>query len=92
MAALSESAKRLSWFRYGDGSFMREANGGYPIVYYGAAYGSYSEYCVDCANQDNAEPPIVDADVYYEGPDIVCYGCGAHIPSAYGDPNEESED
>lgn len=29
------------------------------------------------------------ADVYWEGPDMHCAHCGATLPSAYGDPDEE---
>lgn len=29
--------------------------------------------------------------IYWEGPDLVCPGCNALIPSEYGDPNEGEE-
>jgi len=59
--------------------------GCYPMFYFDA---DGDEYCPKCASQGDAEPPIVAGDVYWEGPDSICVGCGARIPSAYGDPDE----
>ena len=63
--------------------------GGYPMFYYDR---DGDEYCPDCANQDKADPPIVAGDVYWEGPDSICVGCGARIKSAYGDPDNPDGD
>lgn len=60
--------------------------GGYPIVYLSA---DGSEWDADCANQGDAEPPVTEYYVFYEGTDVVCSGCGDLVKSAYGDPEEE---
>lgn len=60
--------------------------GGYPIRYY-AEEGD--QYCPKCASQDDADPAIVAAEVAWEGPDDFCDGCGAILPTAYGDPDAE---
>jgi hypothetical protein len=70
--------------------------GGYPIVYDLADGGIC---CPDCANNgtchENAgerEYRIVDADVYWEGPTILCDCCNGDIESAYDDPDENDND
>ena len=59
--------------------------GGYPILY---VSGDGSEWCADCANQDDAEPKITDWFVFYEGQPVNCAGCATTVESAYGDPDE----
>lgn len=59
--------------------------GGYTIIYWDK-HGS--TFCADCANQDDCSEPIVDGDIYYEGPVILCDGCNCEIESAYGNPEE----
>jgi len=56
---------------------------GYPVLYYSH---DGSEWCNGCASQD-AEPPIEDCDIFYEGPSRYCDGCDKEIESAYGDHN-----
>lgn len=58
--------------------------GGYPITYL-SEFGH--QYCPKCAAQE-ADPPIVTCEVSWEGPDDHCEGCGAILPTAYGDPDE----
>jgi hypothetical protein len=57
--------------------------GGYPITYLSEM--GY-QYCPTCAAQE-ADPPIVTCEVSWEGPDDHCDGCGAVLPTAYGDPD-----
>lgn len=62
--------------------------GGYPVIYYDR---DCDVLCPDCANRslcddDGFTSPVVDGDVYWEGPDEVCAECGAALPSAYGNP------
>ena len=42
--------------------------------------------CQDCANKSKQK--CFEGDIYYEGPDIECDGCGTMIQSAYGDQDE----
>ena len=42
--------------------------------------------CQDCANKSKQK--CLEGDIYYEGPDIECDGCGTMIQSAYGDQDE----
>lgn len=58
--------------------------GGYPITYL-SEFGH--QYCPKCAAQE-ADPPIVTCEISWEGPDDHCDGCGAVLPTAYGDPDE----
>jgi len=62
--------------------------GGYPIRYHDEDGG---EYCPSCANQTDADPPIVGGDVAWEGPADLCGGCGKLMETAYGDPDDETE-
>jgi hypothetical protein len=71
------------------GKLMSTVDGGYPVIYYSA---DGSEWCVDCANQEDAEPEVTAFDVYYEGPPVYCSGCGVEIESACGDPDAEDGD
>jgi hypothetical protein len=59
--------------------------GGYPIVYYTT---DGLTVCAVCANDPDTSDPVADADIYYEGPPIVCDDKGELIQSAYGDPDE----
>ena len=74
--------------------------GCYPLVYYTREMKSL---CADCATSEyfewlyslgtceeaGAYDPPVHVDAYFEGPDEICTGCNARIPSAYGDPCAE---
>lgn len=82
---LQALARRLHVDLDSDGRLPAHAwPGGYPLVYYAA---DGSAYCPDCASQLQAEPPITACEVYEEGPDIYCDGCGKGLESAYGDPD-----
>lgn len=61
--------------------------GGYPLHYYSKRGDTF---CADCANQSDAEPEIVDADIALEGPSDYCEGCGKELETAYGDPDKDS--
>ena len=63
----------------------RFADGGYPVLY----CGKYGVLCADCANKGTES--VVDAGVYWEGPDEQCGACERVIPSAYGDPDAKEE-
>lgn len=66
-----------------DGTYAAYAwPGGYPF-YYLAANGT--TFCPPCANQEDAEPPIVARDVNWEDPALYCDGCGNRIESAYAE-------
>lgn len=58
--------------------------GAYPL-YYVTEHGDI--LCPTCANKHIDE--VTNYDAYMEGEPIVCDDCGAHIESAYGDPEEE---
>lgn len=60
--------------------------GGYPIIYFSA---DGSEWCPECANQEDADPEIVGYNTHLEGEPVICDGCGKEIESAYGIPGEE---
>lgn len=71
--------------------------GGYTMVYYTA---DGLMICARCANDPDTSDPVVDGDVYWEGPAVPCDDgsqCGAMvggswtsgvIESAYGDSDE----
>jgi hypothetical protein len=59
--------------------------GGYPLYYLSSNGGTW---CPDCANQEDAEPEIVDADVNWEDSELYCDGCPARIPSAYAEEDQ----
>jgi hypothetical protein len=63
--------------------------GGYPIVYVSS---EGFEYCPDCANQEDADPKILDYAIHWEGEPIICDGCGKEIESAYGVPEENENE
>lgn len=82
-----KQVKHAMRLRGEDGKFIPFAwPGGAALYYYDKDGGMY---CVDCANQEDAEPPIVDGDTYEEGPPRYCDGCNKELPSEYGDPDEE---
>lgn len=56
--------------------------GGYPFYYLSA---DGRTWCPNCANQNDAEPPITAYDVNYEDTDLLCDGCGARLEAAYVD-------
>jgi len=62
--------------------------GGYPILFTDD-HGDI--LCAECAKKyfimENSD---ITADIYYEGPILLCDDCNREIESAYGDP-EESE-
>jgi hypothetical protein len=60
--------------------------GGYPI-YYLTRDGLV--VCPDCANESDTSDPVIDADIYWEGPAACCNDCGQGIESAYGDPDDD---
>jgi len=62
--------------------------GGYPIYYLDT---ENSILCGTCANEPEQVFKIVAGDVYYEGADLACEGCGNPITSAYGDPAQPDE-
>lgn len=70
--------------------------GGYPIIY---LCDDSEVLCPDCMNNEGEVHfggikdgwQIVAADVYYEGPQIICAHCGREIDSAYGDPDKEGD-
>jgi hypothetical protein len=45
----------------------------------------------DAIGAESTRDVPIDYGVHYEGALLVCEECGAEIPSAYGDPNDESE-
>lgn len=57
--------------------------GGYPL-YYVDHEGCF--LCPACANLPENRSLIVDGEVLWEGPALVCDGCNSEIQSAYGDP------
>ena len=59
--------------------------GGYPLVYYTR---DGLMICARCANKPDTSDPVIDGDVYWEGPALVCDDEGELIESAYGDPDE----
>lgn len=63
--------------------------GGYPLAYYAEDAGPY---CPECANQEDAEPPIVAAEVNWEDSEMHCDGCGKRIPAAYGEDDPTLRD
>lgn len=67
--------------------------GGYQIVYYASDNGTL---CSKCANsykegRDCEELKPVAADIYWEGPSMLCQNCDIEIESAYGDPDAPEE-
>ena len=62
--------------------------GCYPLYYIDK---ENNVLCPECANNyDEYSEPLVDYDVYWEGPPMTCDNCGKEIESAYGDPDEEA--
>lgn len=61
--------------------------GSYPIFYLGR---DNSISCAKCAEENASE--IEEHHCHMEGAPLICDGCGAGIPSAYGDPDEEEHD
>jgi hypothetical protein len=59
--------------------------GGYPVIY---CTRDGLTVCPDCASASDASDPVLDNDIYWEGPAMQCDNCGKMIDSAYGDPNE----
>jgi hypothetical protein len=89
MTALTVNTRKLTELRdsTSDGTLPAYAwPGGYPIVYYTE---EGLTLCHRCANDPDTSDPVADADVYWEGPAIVCEDKGETIESAYGDPDEE---
>ena len=69
------------------GKFLSYTNlGGYPLYY--IALPEQRVYCPDCANQEDADPPITDGEVNWEDPDLYCDGCSTRIESAYAEEGE----
>lgn len=74
--------------------------GGYAIVYYLKDGGCLCAACANGANGSEASEAedapadwrLVDADIYWEGPEHSCDHCGAAMPSEYGDPDGEEVD
>lgn len=70
--------------------------GGYQIHYITEDGGIL---CYDCANveimrtidPDDAQFYIVDSDVLWEGPSLICDHCYREIKSEYGDPDAASD-
>lgn len=69
--------------------------GGYPMVY---DTRDGMTICPDCANRSTRdrrgrwtveEDPVVQGEIHWEGPPLICDDCGAKIESAYGDPDDE---
>lgn len=88
MSALTVNTRKLDELRAStpDGTLPAYAwPGGYPIVYYTE---SAATVCPKCANDPDTSGPVADAEVYWEGPPIVCEDQGETIESAYGDPDE----
>jgi hypothetical protein len=86
MTALTVNTRKLAELRESmpDGTLPAYAwPGGYPIVYYTE---EGLTVCPVCANDPDTSDPVADADIYYEGPPIVCDDKGEMIESAYGDP------
>ncbi len=78
--------------RDSDGSVTAFAwPGGYPM-YYVTRDGL--TICPQCAGDDekNDSDPVVGGDVFWEGPPMWCDDCGREMESAYGDPDNDSED
>jgi hypothetical protein len=72
--------------------------GGYPIIYVCA---TGDVLCARCATKQMKtewirEPRAgylpVAYDVYYEGPILQCADCNEDIESAYGDPDDQTDD
>jgi hypothetical protein len=86
MTALTVNTRKLDELRetMPDGTLPAYAwPGGYPIVYYTE---SGLTVCPVCADDPDTSDPVADADIYWEGPPIVCDDKGEMIDSAYGDP------
>ena len=82
--------------RTDNGSFPAYAwPGGYPIIYVADDGGVLCAACVNYEDSihfdgDGDGWRIDAADVHWEGPDTYCDHCGTAIPSAYGDPDDET--
>jgi hypothetical protein len=81
-----------------DGTLDTYADGGYPIYY---VVGDSDWCCPKCANdaetglsafgvEFRADSVITASDINWEDPDMWC-DCGERIPSAYAEPDEDSE-
>lgn len=70
--------------------------GGYPILYLDAVNNVLCPKCATDSLQETSEgyenELPVTGDVYWEGPPLECDRCMGGIESAYGDPDEESEE
>lgn len=63
--------------------------GGYQMIYFTH---DGSIVCPACANDVDTSDPVVGAEVYWEGPPIICDNCYSTIESAYGDPDADDTD
>jgi hypothetical protein len=66
--------------------------GGYPIFYLMDDSGTLCAQCMNTQAEvhftgDHDGWLVDDADVHWEGPELVCDHCNQPIPSAYGDPD-----
>lgn len=79
--------------RYQDILPAYASHGGYPLVYLTRSNETLCNVCatreIDDGNDTNGDP-VIAVDVYWEGPEDACAHCNATIPSAYGDPDDES--
>lgn len=66
--------------------------GGYPLLWItNLDRPDCATLCVECAEdarRNDSEVVSLIPDIHWEGPPEFCDGCGAEIPSAYGDPEE----
>ena len=64
--------------------------GGYPIVYYAKDCTGMMQLCPECAENMRSEEDfvLIDGDIHYEGPPMICELCNKEVESAYGDPDE----
>ena len=68
--------------------------GGYPIY---AIMDDSELMCVDCCKKEEQVHEegesdgwqFMTAEVYWEGPDLICCNCNKALESAYGDPEED---
>lgn len=63
--------------------------GGYPVIYFDTDGCTLCAPCASAAAEYSACTSA--AEVYYEGPPVICEQCNAVIESAYGDPDEEAQ-
>jgi hypothetical protein len=67
--------------------------GGYPVLWIADIdTHNCTTLCAKCATEERANETIstLIPSIHWEGPPEICEGCNEEIPSAYGDPAEES--